>query len=153
MEDLILPLDLREHIRLLCLTLSLYEQWCIIINELRNEWHHEIYNWPKLDYKWTIEDFHAQSCWIKSITRLYWYGNRISVIQYGDNMYPLGRGVNQEGIQIFELILNAYHHVYIFSSSDDKEGDYIRHCEKMMHKYGSIAILTIDEEKIKSHLL
>jgi hypothetical protein len=90
MEQPWLPDELVQQIKILYAMIPLYEQWLTVLEELEKMQHH-IYNWPLLTMEWSVENLGRQ-CWITSIKCIKWYGNRISMVQYGDNISFIKRG-------------------------------------------------------------
>lgn len=165
----LLPYELWHYIRSLWAMLPLYEQWVTIVAELRAQWRHEICGWPHHEVPWTPDDLidRHKSCWITAITHVYWNGNRIAALQYGDHALHVVRYkvCPPDTVSVmFDVYVDQFCRVYIISSDDDDGAggetslansiQHVKYCERLMRKLGGpIAILTIQAEKLKSRQL
>ena len=88
----ILPEELWHYIWSLYLIIPLRKQWKVLVNELWTKNKH-LLNVPLKGF--TMDDVHSGVVRVSSIESLQWYGNRIAMIRYGDEMHFVYRGDNE----------------------------------------------------------
>jgi len=92
MSTLLLLPELWTRIHTLHCLLCIYEEWCLIVEQLRIQQKTEILGYPSKAISITQEIFERGFTCVTRIDSLHWYGIRIMMICFGETVSSLGGG-------------------------------------------------------------